>query len=54
MFQNYDNLIENENITYKVSKGDHEKERNFELPLYFNDISPVSGVKSQFPILTAN
>ena len=30
------------------------KKRNFELSLYFNDISPVSGVKSLFPILTTN
>ena len=46
MFQHYDNLIGKENITYNFSKAVYEKERNFELPLYYNDISPVSGVKS--------
>ena len=44
--QHYDNLIEKENIAYNFSKADYEKERHFELALYCNDISPVSGVKS--------
>ena len=51
MFQHYGNLIEEENITYNFSKADYKKEINYELPLYYNDISPVSGVKTQFPIL---
>ena len=54
MFQHYDNLIEKDNITYNFSKADYKKDRNFELPLYYNDISSLSGVKSQFPILTTN
>ena len=44
--QHYDNLIEKENIAYNFSKDDYEKKRHFELALYYNDISPVSGVKS--------
>ena len=51
VFQHYGNLIEEENITYNFSKADYKKEINYELPLYYNDISPVSGVKTQFPIL---
>ena len=54
MLQCCENLTENENITCNFSKADYEKERNFELTLYYNDISPVSGVKRQFLILTAN
>ena len=52
VFQHYDNLIEKENIKYNYSKANYENKRNFELTLYYNDISRVSGVKSQFPIVT--
>ena len=52
MFQHYDNLIEKENIKYNYSKANYKNERNFELTLYYNDINHVSGVKSQFPIVT--
>ena len=37
VFQHYDNLIDKENITYNFSKTDFEKERHFELPLYYNN-----------------
>ena len=48
VFQHYDNLIGKENITYNSCKADYEKDRNFELALCNNDISPVSGVKVNF------
>ena len=54
MFPHCDNFTENETITHNFSKDDYEKERNFELPLYYNDSGHVSGIKSQFPIITAN
>ena len=53
-FQHYDNLIEKQNIKYNLSKADDKNERNFELLLYYSDINPFSGVKSQFRILTTN
>ena len=47
-------IIEKENVTYNFSKADYRKERNFEVPLHYNDISPISQVKSQFTILSSN
>ena len=46
VFQYCDNLIKKEKITYNFSRADSEKEKTFELPLYYNDISAVSRVKS--------
>ena len=54
VFQHNDNLIEKENITYNLCKTDCKNERNFELPLYYNDISLGIRIKSQFPIITTN
>ena len=54
VFHHYDNLKEKENITCSFSEADCEKESSFELPLCCKDISPVSGVENQFPILTTN
>ena len=54
LFQHYNNVIENENITYDFSKAEFKEEINFQLPLYYSDIGPASGVKSQFLTLKTN
>ena len=50
VFQHY----EKENITYNFSKAEYEKEKKNEVPLYYNHIIPVNGVKILFLILTSN
>lgn len=54
LFQRYNNVIENETITYDFSIAEFKEEINFQLPLYYSDISPASGVKSQFLTLKTN
>ena len=54
VFHHYSNLKEKENITCSFSEADYEKESSFELSLCYKDISPLSGVKNQFPVLATN